>query len=104
MVPLATIHLEVLILWTLICSFHQTQQVSWLQNSAKQPVHIPKVWDYKLKTYYKVHLGYRKKKPLNESYQLVRKASRLPGRPGQLLNAVIVIAGDLNKKRWLFSY
>lgn len=64
----------------------------------------PHVWGCELKTHCKVFLGYSEKKPLNESHQLVGKASELPWRPGQLLNAVISIAGDPNRKSLLFSY
>lgn len=36
------------------------------------------------------------------SYQLIRKASGLSEKPRKLLNAVIAIAGGLNRKSWFF--
>ena len=55
-----------------------------------------------LKTHCKVFLGYSERKYLNESHQLVRKASGCPRRPRWLLSTWHCWWS--NRKRWLFSY
>lgn len=49
----------------------------------------PHMGDYQLKTHCKIFLGYMERKSLNESHQLVRKASRCLGG-----SSALGIAGD----------